>query len=283
MPIRSTLRASLPGIDFNTTDDDGVTWGLDRLTGWGSPASTGTRTQKSRDHGTHKDGPGYLAPRSLGLSGLIEAPTADLASAALDRLCAAVSLDAVRLDVYEGRRRRWCMAERDDEVIPDWVDDRSFEWSALMVANDPRKYGDPITGDTGLPSSSGGLAWPATWPITWDGNTETGILHVDNPGNIAVPVRLRVDGPCEGPFVRHIGTGTELTLSSAYTLPAGSWLEIDTGRKTILEGGTASRNGWVVQRGWFFLEEGPNDFIFGNSGAHSPDARLTLTATPAWQ
>ncbi|HET8581774.1 MAG TPA: hypothetical protein VFL65_00870 [Jatrophihabitans sp.] len=284
--ILSTLRATLGDVEFNTRDDDGVTWGLEKLSGWGSPASTLSLTQKPRDHGAWGDGPAYLTPRVLAASGTIEAPTPALAWQAHDRLCRAVALDPVRLTVHEAERDRWCMVQRDDEVIPDWITDRAFEWSAQLVAKDPRKYGDPITATVGLPSSSGGLTWPVAWPIRWDASTTSGVLHIYNPGDIPVPVKMRIDSgalPLDGPFIRHDGAGVELVLSSAYTLGAGSWLDVDTGRKWVLEGGTASRNGWIVKRGWFRLDPGPNDFIFGNAGAYTAAASLTLTATPAWQ
>jgi hypothetical protein len=220
-------------------------------------------------------------PRHLGPAGLLEAPTQDAAVAALDNLKAAASLDDTTLSVTEGGGTRFVTVRRQDEVLETWITDTLVSWSLGLTALDPRKYGPQVVASTGLPQVSGGLTWPVTWPMTWSGVAASGVVSIDNPGNITGPIVIRIDGPCTGPILRHDGTGAELVFSSTYDLPAGSWLTIDMERRTILEGDTASRNGFVTDRGWFGLEPGHNDIIF-DSQAYNSSALMTVTTAPAY-
>lgn len=261
-------------------DDFGCDWTLTDLAGWGSPASTLSPVQKSRAPGAWPS-PRQLAPRVLGPGGLINAPSKAAARDALDRLNAAVSLDASTLAVTEDDLTRTVTVYRQDEVLHTWLTDRLVQWSAQLVALDPRKYGDTITARTGLPSSFGGLTWPVTWPIEWTGQVNSGVISINNPGNTDAPISMRIDGPCQGPIIRHDTSGNELVFATTYNLGAGSFLDIDCKRRIVLEGGTASRNGWITQRGWFSLAPGDNDFIF-EASAYNATAQLTITTAPAY-
>jgi hypothetical protein len=276
-------RATIGGITFGTVDDDGVLWGLDTLDGWGSPSTTAEYTQKPRDHGAFSNGDAYLNERTVACGGIVAAPSVELRAQAEDRLCAAFAVNLTKLEVVEpGRSSRWAMVRRDGEVLTPQLSDLAFQWSAQVKAPDPRKYGDEIAASTGLPAKSGGLTWPVKWPIAWTGVAASGVISVANPGNIASPLVLRVYGPVTGPRIRHVASGVELVLASSYTVGAGSYLEIDMANRTVLEGGKASRNGWLTERGFFLLDPGPNDLIF-SAAAYNPDAQLELTAYPAYQ
>lgn len=274
------LTSALVDQILSGTDDFGCEWTLTDLTGWGSPASTLAPVQKSRAPGAWLS-PRQLTPRIVGPAGMIQAPDKASARAALDRLNAAVSLDATTLAVTEDDLTRTITVYRQDEVLHTWLTDRLVQWSAQVVAPDPRKYGDPIVVSTGLPSSSGGRTWPATWPITWTGQVTSGVISINNPGNTDAPISMRIDGPCLAPAIRHDTTGNEIVFASSYNLASGSFLDIDCERRTVLEGGTASRNGWITQRGWFSLAPGDNDFIF-EASAYNATALLTITTAPAY-
>lgn len=275
------LTSSLVDQPLSGLDDFGCRWSTSTLDGWGSPASTLSPVQKTQDHGAWLS-PRFLTPRSISIGGLVRGPDRGTVLDALDRLNAAVSLDAATLTVTESADRpRTATVFRQDEVIQTWITDTLVQWSAQVVAVDPRKYGELETFTVGLPATSGGVTWPVSWPIEWNATATSGSVHIYNPGNIITPIKMRVAGPCPAPTIRHEGSGLELVLGSSYSIPAGSFLQIDPAAKTVLEGGSASRNQWITSRGWFGLDPGPNDITFG-ADVYDPAALLTVTFAPAY-
>jgi hypothetical protein len=180
-------------------------------------------------------------------------------------------------------RIRNCMAQRQGEVIVTPITDTLATYSVLIVAKDPRKYGDLITASTLLPFSSGGLVRPSTWPRTWTGVSGTGVLRVNNPGNTYAPVWLRIDGPIPagGWTVTHVGKKQSLTFATAIALGAGEFVTVDMDRREVLAQGQSPRSGYVTSRGWFSLDPGDNDIAFSAQN-YSATAQLTLTTKPAW-
>lgn len=277
--IAAATRFSLGGITFNGIEDGGVEWWA-TLGGWGSPASTLNVQQKTAQNGGYAPR-SYLKPRTLTITGSIVAPTAAALLDAKDRLIDAVNLDDRQLVVVEGGQSRRCMARRDDDVLFGDEAETFTTFSAQLVALDPLKYGDPITLTASLPSSTGGLTWPVSWPINWGGTVKSGLVHIDNPGKVTSPVLIRIDGPVTGPRVRHLTSGLEVQLSTSYDLGAGSFLLFDMANRVVLENGTAQRSSYVVNRGWFGLDPGANDFLF-DAQVRNTSAVMTLTTAPAW-
>lgn len=278
-----TSRVSLTGLDFSAVDSLGVTWYITGLDGWGSPKSTLNVQQRARSLGGWA-GDSFLQPRDIAISGVVDAPTPGLLSDAIDRLSAAVSLEDTTLTVWEAGRARTCTVRRADEVVvTDWdFDNGTATWSIQLVALDPRKYGETVTQSTGLPSSSGGLTWPVTFPAQWTGVTNSGTVSIANLGNVTAPVVLRIDGPVTGPKVTHIASGTALVFSSSLTLGSGEYLLIDMEARSVLANGQASRAGWVTSRGWFGAEPGPNQYGFG-AQTYNSSALMTVTVpSGAW-
>lgn len=274
--------AVLGGIVFNEYDEDGTFWGMDTLEGWGSPGTDAAYQKKVGQHGAWSlvDKP-TLTERSISIGGVVKARTYDLLVAAQHKLEAAVTPGLSPFSVIQMNGEKLTVqAQRDGEVIA-LPDNLNLPWSAQLKAPDPRKYGDSISRTTGLPSTSGGLTWPVTWPISWSGITVSGVITIDNPGNTSSPIFLRIDGPCLGPYIRHVNSGIELELATDYNLVAGSWLDIDMQRRQVLEGGTASRNAYITRRGFFQLDPGVNQIIFG-AASYNAEALLTLTTTPTY-
>lgn len=271
---------TLGGLNLSQVEDSGVEWTAETLDGWGSPKGTLTVTQRPRSHGGW-GGNSFLTPRVVAISGWVSGPTAVLVSDAIDRLIAACSLDDTTLSVSESGRVRSCMVRRQDDVLVTWMTATLAQWSIQVVAEDPRKYGALITASTHLPASVGGLRFPFRFPLRFPAVVTSGQIGVNNPGNIKSPLRLRIDGPCTGPIVTHQANGKELVFSSDYTIAAGNWLDIDMGKRTVLENGQASRNGSLTSRGWFDLDPGLNTVGF-NATVYDADSLLTLYCTPAW-
>jgi len=199
----------------------------------------------------------------------------------MDRLSAAVTLQPTQMLVSEKRRVRGCMVQRQGEVVPTPLTDVSAHYSVIVAAKDSRKFGDVVTVSTGLPSSSGGLVRPSTWPRTWSGVSETGTVRIFNPGNEQAPVWLRLDGPLPagGWAVTHLGKGREFRTS--LSLVSGEFLTVDMDRREILAQGQSARAGYVTSRGWFSLDPGWNDIAF-SAPNYSAGALLTVATQPAW-
>lgn len=270
-------------LNLNAVDEFGVQWVTDKdgVKGWGAPQGTLEVVQKVRQSGGWA-GLSFSKSRPMVLSGTTIAPTPDLASDALDRLNDACSLDDTLLTVVESGRARWCTVRRDGDVIPVWLNDIAFTWSVQVVAPDPRKFADELTASTTLPSSSGGFVYPHVYPYEIDAVTVSGQVSLENVGNQAGPVLLRIDGPCTGPVVTHVGSGLALVFASSLVLGAGEWLTVDMEARSVLANDQASRSGYVVSRGWSQFTPGMNTWAF-TAASYDPASRLTVTATPAWK
>lgn len=267
---------------LNTVDANGVYWILEKLSGWGSPGSTSELTQRARGHGATSS-EGFLRARIMTLDGVIDAPTAEALSLAVDDLSAAVSLEGFTLMVSEAGRIRHSDARRQDEILISWLDGVTARFSIQIAAKDPRKFGDLITATTRLPFSEGGLTFPVTFPITFTGTSGSGVLRVNNPGNTQAPVWLRIDGPIPagGWTVTHIGKQQSLTFATALALGTGEFVTVDMDRREVLAQGQSPRSGYVTSRGWFSLDPGDNDIAF-SAANYSSTASLTVSTKPSW-
>lgn len=265
------------------TDAYGVRWSLTTFDGWdGSPSPTLQLTQRARGHGA-TDSESFMTPRILSLGGLIHGADTAAIEAAFDRLNAAVKLDPFEIVVLESGRMRNATVRRRGEVIPTWHSDKLAEYSVLVSAKDPRKYGDLVTATTRLPFSEGGLTFPATFPVTFTGVSGTGKVTIDNPGNTEAPVWLRIDGPIPagGWTIAHQGKKRSLTFATSLALGAGEFLTVDMDRRQVLAMDQAPRSGYVTSRGWFSLDPGENVIAFSAQN-YSSTASLTVATKPSW-
>jgi len=203
--------------------------------------------------------------------------------AAQQRLNAAASIQDQTITVLDSGFTVTVTGRRQDEIL--WkrgTSDISAEFTLVFLCNDPRKFSGLVTQSTGLPSSTGGLTWPITFPVTWTGVTTSGILSIPNNGNTIAPVKLRISGPVQGPIVTHIGSGLQLVFSSSLILASGEWVDVDMEAKTVLAQGQATRNGYILSRGWFGADPGSNQYGF-QALTFNAGAQLTVTVpSGAW-
>lgn len=134
-----------------------------------------------------------------------------------------------------------------------------------LVATDPRIYAAAeSSGSTGFPSGGTGRTYPRTYPRVYGAAGTGGVVSAENAGSVAVPWQAQITGPWTNPTITHVGLGLTLTIN--VTLDAGQTLNIDSGERSILLGGTASRYGSLVQpASWFDLEPGSNEIRFGGA------------------
>lgn len=156
-------------------------------------------------------------------------------------------------------------------------------------SSDPNYYdvanadGSPSTAAYIAAATPGGagITIPAAG-ITIDADTVTGQVNLTNPGNESGPVTLRIDGPCQGPVVTHLSTGSALVFSSSLVLQAGEFLIVDMDARTALANGTANRAGYITSRGWSAFDPGDNTWAF-TAAQYNAASQLTVTAVPAWR
>jgi hypothetical protein len=267
---------------LNSIDANGVHWILEEFSGWDSPGSSLSLTQRARGHGA-TGSEAFFKPRVMTLSGKIIAPSVEAGRNARDELYAAVELDPFRLAANEEGLLRHCSVQRQDQVLAKRIGKCDTDFSVQVVAKDPRKFGDLVSLSTPLPSSSGGLTYPLTYPKTYTGVSKTGKVIVTNPGNTQAPVWLRVDGPIPagGWTVTHVGKKQALTFASSLALTSGEFVTVDMDRREVLAQGQSARSGYVTSRGWFSLDPGDNEIAF-SAANYSATAQLTVTTKPAW-
>jgi len=279
--MTGTIQVTLGGLNLFGTDAFGVKWTLTPpLDGWGSTKPTITPVQKPRQHGAWA-GNSYYGPRHLPATGLIRAPSQAALSAAIDRLNVACSLDDTLLTVAEEGRSRWCIVRREDEVLAPMLTSLVARYSIQTIAVDPRKLGTPLTGSTGLPSSTGGLVVPVTVPLTINSTVTSGQVSLFNPGNETGPVLARLVGPLIGPILTHVGSGLRLAFGVSATIAAGEFWDCDMEAHTVLAQGEANRAGWITSRQWSGFEPGNNTWSL--SAISATTGSVIITATPADQ
>jgi hypothetical protein len=274
---------SIGDVVLGQRDAQDVKWSINKFDGWeGSPASTAQFDQRARGDGATST-EGFLTARVMTIEGLITAPLLEALDVSRDRLRASVPLGLSPMLVSESSAVRNATVKRQGAVMIDYLTDTIAKYSILVTAPDPRQYGDLISESTLLPYSSGGLVRPSTWPRTWTGVSDTGVIRVHNPGNTYAPVWLRIDGPIPagGWTVTHVGKKQSLTFATALALGAGEFVTVDMDRREVLAQGQAPRSGYVTSRGWFSLDPGDNDIAFSAQN-YSPTALLTVTTKPAW-
>jgi len=273
---------SVGGLILTAREASGVVWIMEDILGWGTTKGTLTPTQRARGDGATGTS-SFQEMRTMTLSGWVTATNpADLKDA-LDRLTTAFPLSATKMTVTESGVSRWTTVQRIGAIDPVRHGDSAAQWSVQVVALDPLKYGDAITVSTSLPSITGGRTRPSTWPVTWTGIINSGVLRVVNPGNAPAPVYLTINGsiPAGGWSVNHLGQKVNLSFSTSLSLAADEFVTVDMQKREVLAQGQSTRNGWVTSRGWFQLDPGPNDIAF-SAAIYDPAALLTLTTYPAW-
>lgn len=267
---------------MNTVDSSGVQWVLSDLQGWGSPGSTAQATPRARGRGSTMS-EAFLKHRTLVGTGSILTEDPALLTGAIDQLIAAIDLQPFQITVAEPGRTRTLTVQRQDDVLPKKLNAYEADFSFQVIAKDPLKYGDLVSASTVLPSSTGGLVRPSTWPRTWSGVTNSGRIAIVNEGNFPSPVWMRIDGPVPagGWAATHVGKKQTLSFASSLALAAGEFVTVDNERREVLAQGQAPRSGYVTSRGWFNLDPGVNEIAFSAQN-YSSTALLTVSTKPTW-
>jgi hypothetical protein len=184
------------GIVFADTDDEGVRWAWGPDNGWGpKPAPREQVSDKTYDHG-QVDFTRFHDARTMAIPGWVMAPDHAALHRAEQRLRDAISIEPFMFRVIEPGFDSFAMVRQKGEVLWSEVNPRVATWSISLYARDPLIYSmRERTFDLAFPSVVGGRTWPATWPAVYPAVVVEGSEVVLNPGNLRVPLQLRVTGP----------------------------------------------------------------------------------------
>lgn len=169
-----------------------------------------------------------------------------------------------------------------------WEGVNVLRFSLGLTSLSSSLYGvDPVSGVSGLPSSSGGMSFPyhfegagvslSSW--MWSENVVSGQVALDNVGTAPSPVMIRIDGPVVNPQISHVGSGHVIAFNMSFG--AGHYATINGVTHEILIDGTDPAHGRVTRREWSQAEPGLNVWGF-NAGEYSAMARMTVSFYPAY-
>lgn len=277
MPFPDEREVHIPDINLNAgLDDNGVLITCATIDGWGSPGGTGGVQQRAAAHGGTNPRQ-WLKPRTLTVTGRIEAPSMDLRQDAEHRLAYALGLALFDLTVVDAISLR-VRARREGEVTIADDTDVQTTWQVELTCPDPRKYGASHEVSFALPLTAGGLQWPVQYPVQYSGSTSTADRNAANAGNIEAPPTIRFDGPLTNPSLTNVATGRGITYNGV--LAPGEWVVISTDPLRALLMGNASRTGLISGSPWQVTGRSPanpggDNLIAFRAAAGSGTALLT--------
>lgn len=280
------LQVALGAVRFNAVDAAGTAWRLkaeDGLQGWDGTDVRAQYTQREADHGAWA-APVYLNERVITLAGTIEADSRTGLDTAMEQLRGAAALTDTTLTVYETVPKQ-ATVRRSGKPLLSYVTDRVANFSVLMTAGDPRRYAtDQQTGSTGLPTTSGGLTFPVTFPIAVAATTVAGQITAANVGTLETRPVLTITGPVTAPNVLgQYPDGSVKQLLYGQDLGAGDQLIIDTDAHSVVLNSSASRRRFLsVPNGWPTIPAASTVTYQFTSSSYSASALLTARWRSAW-
>ena len=269
----------------NAVAYNGTEWWATGFDGWwgGSSMRTGA-TERPSDHGGF-DGPSYLGPRTMTISGVTLAPTTDLVLLARDTivsLCSDLrSLYPLVVTETSGLTRQCMVRIVGDPKVAD-LNETAFEWQMSLVAPDPRRYStsETVLTMTAPADPVGGLVVPFSVPFSIvsvgsSSTTET----VTNGGTFGTRPVITFSGPLSNPQITNVTTGQTMALTSV--IAGGEWVVLDFDRRSVLLNGITSRASTILHgSAWWELAPGVNELQLA---AADGEGSATVRFRSAWR
>lgn len=296
MPVGLRVRWVLDGLVFNDAPDpDGTEYLITSETGWSS--SPPVRTTSVDRTGAHGAYPALVwsGARIIDLTGKAVATNWEARRRAEHRLAALASDPArlVELRCTEETGDLTAMVARSDQTqVAIDPGGYSLSFALALRAPDPRKYGDPLSADGGLPletsgldfETGGGLDLETKGGVDFGAAVGLGRAVTVNPGTADTAPVLRLDGPLTAPIViTRIDTGA--TLAYLNSIAAGQFVTIDIAARTVLLGGMTQRRHRAIVPDWDALTIPPGaraEFALTHNDTPNSTARLHVIWRPAW-
>lgn len=279
-------QVTLGTLRLGAVDTSGVAWNLQTMEGWDSPEVRAEVQDREADHGSWSS-PVYLGARPITLTGTVTAPDRPTLDGALDQLYTAAALTDTTLTVWEATPKQ-AVVRRSGKVLAQYVTDRVATWSVLVTAADPRRYSTTLqSGTTGLPATTGGLVFPAAFPLAFSATTVSGQINAANSGSMDTRPVLTIAGPVVAPVVSALyADGSVRQLAYSLDLASGDVLVIDTDAHTVfLNGGVSRRRFMTVASGWPTIPAASPTGAPGvvNYQFQSPTYNGTAMLTASWR
>lgn len=270
-------------------DNHGTVWHLGKVVGWQTaPGLRLSLTDRPAAHGSF-DGPAYLDPRVVTITGTAIAVDYVSARRSRDVMTSVLGDPTMGLQTMTVYAREYtpmqAQVRRSDEAKTSerGKDGVTFDWSLIVVAPDPLRYSTSLQSPSvGLPNAgAGGLVFPLTFPLTFGAGAAGGDLPVTNNGTIATWPVLRITGPVTGPSITNLTTGQSLVFASTFSVPAGQTMTIDS-RERLVDLVGIPRRGDLITAQWFQLITGDQTLRFTAVSSYDPAAQLVCEYREAW-
>lgn len=163
------------------------------------------------------------------------------------------------------------------DELDGWAD-----FTIPLVARDPLKYGPTEILTTGLPVSSGGLAFPIVFPIDFGTVGNSGRVVTTNSGEAETVSLIEVTGGLGGGFsAACVELGREIRFERQ--IPLGSTVSVDLRTGQAFIDGQSPVSGSLTRRDWWTVPPGETRTIqFNSIGAVTGTPTLTAYTAPAY-
>jgi len=286
---------ALNGFSTDGTDEAGVEWITTSETeGWDDMAGTRGGVVPREDGDGGRVEPTYAEPVPVVYRVRIKAPDPEAADRALDQLKAAVPvrLPAPLVYVRRGQARHRLVKQ---EGKPNFkrVSETIIDAAIQLVAPDWRVFGGDgsgptfIAGPVGLPRVEGGKRISAAKPLRLApggmrivAKVASGQIVLGTEGTETPPTIIRITGPVPDFTIKATRGDTIQAQRYIEAVPAGQFLDIDLGRRTVKINGTVSRRNRLVGR---WIVPAPGTVFEFTSSTYNENASMAITATSAWR
>lgn len=285
----SNLHVTINDTPLYGVDSLGCTWLVSEVNGvFDGAASTLSTTQHVWADGYYTNRPFYKG-RSFTITGNIYGDDTVTVYKAWERFKGSLLLgDQTLLVDFKGIQRLATVRQADAALV-DAVGDSALKFSLQFVSTESVMYGggNPLTGSTGLPQSSGGLTYP--YQFQGDGTlnnwiftekAESGSIEITSNGTADSNLILRIDGYVTRPQVEHVQTGRVLALD--FTVGNGHYVTFNTAKQEVMVDGTLPAAPIVSRREWFKIQPGRNVLRF-SSADNTQSGRLSIRFREAYK
>lgn len=247
------------GITFN---DTGRGWVFADLIDWYTlPDSKAPNDPLPRGHGSFNPGTDWRAAAAISFTAAYIGDTHAECLAAVEEMTGA-ALNATTVRVTDALRTTYRKVSVRHIEVPDFFDYDTHEahFAVDLLAWDPTRYSDPVTADTALPTSGGGLeynlfAGGAGGALYYGALGNLGRVLLTNDGTAETWPVFEVTGLLDAGFViQRLDSGMALRYDRV--VPAGTTVTIDSRTGSVLIDGVSDGSTYLTRDEFFSVPPG---------------------------
>lgn len=273
--------------------DTQVTWGslvvggggdyhVEEITGWDDlPEITSYDQPRARGHGDHV-GSQFARSRIVTVSGSIANRAARDSLARTLMTLSPVSTDAITdltIETFGQALSAGARLIRRSLPVGDNYPAGAVPFALQWKCPDPLRYGAAqAPQSTGLPTSSGGMAFPMVFPMDFGTSGNPAQITLTNDGTAPAPIQATVTGSLPSGF--EISTTAGQRIRYELSVSAGETLTLDTSVGLLTTNGGADRRAYLTVADWIQVPPLSSVTLQFSSlgGAYDPAATLTVPA-----